>query len=591
MQIAPGKLRCLVEYLAAVVLCLLMLVWVMKLWRADLNYPFTYFGDALLNSVATKGAIEQGWWVHNAYLAAPSGMNCGAYPAIDNSHFLLIKAISMFTGDYARTLNLFYLLTFPLTTLASLYFFRYQKISYGVSLTVSFLFTFLPYHFFRSYHLFLAAYYPLPLMILVIVWICTGTPFLFEPGARNRLRFKLKSRKAVFAIVVCAFVGGCGLYYPFFSCFFLVMAGAFAAISRKTVHPILTAITLAAFVSVVVCVNNLPLLKYRGEHGTASMGSRSVGDAEVMGLKVTQLLLPIGGHRISALGALKYRYNLGPLINENDTASLGFVASAGFLALIFWLFFKKTDFPLVAQLSFLNASALLFGTIGGFGALFALLISPQVRAYNRLSIFIAFFSLTAVALVLDRAYRAMPRRYPKNVFRVALILLTVIGVLDQTTTTFFFIPEYEKNRAEYVADADFVRQIESSLPTGAMIFQLPYIPFPESPPVNKMTQDQEHFKAYLHSKSLRWSYGVIKGDKDDVWQRSVVAKPTKEFVEEISKAGFSGIYINRNGYPDNAAQLESELTAELHTNPLTNRDGHLIFFSLTPLLRTSMAIR
>ena len=79
-----------------------------------------------------------------------------------------------------------------------------------------------------------------------------------------------------------------------------------------------------------------------------------------------------------------------------------------------------------------------------------------------------------------------------------------------------------------------------------MIFQMPYVPFPESPPVNKMV-DYEHFKAYLHSKPLRWSYGAIEEGENDLWQRAVTAKPAEEFVGEISRAGFTGIHTNRDG--------------------------------------------
>lgn len=576
-----GKLKIVAEYAGAVVLCLLVLAWVMQLWRADFRTPFTYFGDALLYSVATKGAIEEGWWLHNGSLGAPAGLDYAAYPAIENAHFLLIKVISLFTADYPLTLNLFYLLTFPLTTLTSLYFFKHFKFSYGIALFGSLLFTFLPFHFFRSYHLFLASYYPLPLMILVILWIYAGTPFIVEPsGSRRWPKLRLGNHKAILSLAVCVFVGACGIYYPFFSCFFLLIAGILASLQRKAIYPMLTAFMLIAVMSAVVLINLLPLVNYQRTHGSASLGSRSVADAEVMGLKVTQLLLPIGGHRITALGALKYRYNLGPLVNENDTASLGLIGSIGFLILIFRLFYKKPDFPILDQLSVLNGSALLLGTIGGFGVLFALLVSAQIRAYNRISVFIAFFALVAVAVVLDAFYKSLKSRNMQFGYLLILSLLVVVGVFDQTTTTFFFVPEYDKIKTEYRSDSDFVNNIEASVPAGAMIFQLPYVPFPESPPVNKMTQDHEHFKGYLHSRALRWSYGVVNGEKDDLWQRAVVARPVAEFVAEISGAGFFGIYINRNGYADGGASVEAQLTAVLGMKPMTSGDGNLIFFSL-----------
>ena len=87
-------------------------------------------------------------------------------------------------------------------------------------------------------------------------------------------------------------------------------------------------------------------------------------------------------------------------------------------------------------------------------------------------------------------------------------------------------------------------------------------------------------KRYLHSNKLRWSYGAINTDRYDTWQRSIVLKPVPEFIEEIVANGFSGVYINRNGYADAAASLEGELTTLLGASPITNRDGTLLFFSL-----------
>jgi phosphoglycerol transferase len=553
----------------------------MKLWRADLRIPFTYFGDALYYSVATKGAIEQGWWFHNSSLGAPNGLKFEAFPAIDNFPFLLIKAISIFNSDQALTLNLFYLLTFPLTTLTSLYFFRYFKFSYGPSILASLLYTFLPYHFFRSYHLFLAAYYPLPLMILVILWVCAGVPLMVDYREnRGWPKLRWRSFEVIFSFVVCAIVGSCGIYYPFFSCFLLLVAGIWAGVQQRNIRALMAPIVLISFISAVVLLNHLPTIMYQQTHGTSAAGGRSVADAETMGLKITQLLLPIGGHRVTALGALKYRYDMVPLVNENDTASLGIVGSIGFLVLLFRLFHKKAHHSILNHLSVLNGSALLLGTIGGFGALFALFISPQIRAYNRISVFIAFFSLVAVAQILDTFYKNLKDRRARLTYFLIPSALIVAGVFDQTSTTFFFVPEYDNIKNEYQSDSDFVHGIEASLPPRAMIFQLPYIAFPANAPVNKMVQDHEHFKAYLHSKALRWSYGATIGEKDDLWQKEVAAKPVGDLVQEISRAGFLGIYINRDGYADGAIALEAELTALLGAKPAVSRKANLIFFNL-----------
>lgn len=527
--------------------------------------PLTYFGDSLLYGIATKGAIEHGWWFHNDALGAPAGLHYEAYPAIENFHLAVIKLISIFSSNYALVLNLFYLLTFPLTAVASFYVFRKLRFSFAASLVVSLLYAFLPYHFFRSYHLFLAAYYLVPLMVLVILWVCQEEHFAW------------KSRKALFSVVVCVCVGCCGVYYPFFSCFLLMIAGLTAALNRRSLSLVVPALVLTGLVAGTVAINHLPTAIYQRTHGSAAMGARSAADAEIMGLKITQLVLPIGGHRVAKLAALRYRYNLGPLVNENDTTSLGAVGSVGFLFLIGALFYRRKLPELIERLGFLNIAAFLLATIGGFGVLFALLVSPQIRAYNRIAVFIAFFSMLAVAWLLDGLFKVMATRGLQLVYYLGLAVILVVGVLDQTSTIFFFVPEYEKIKNEYQSDAEFVNRIETSVPQRAMIFQLPYMPFPESPPVHQML-DHENLKAYLHSKTLRWSYGATFGESEDTWQRTVAGQPAPELVNNVRAAGFSGIYINRNGYEDKGAKLESELTSLLGTPPIVNREGTLAFY-------------
>ena len=572
-------LKTLGQYALTIFLTLLILMWVMKLWRADLNVPFAYFGDSLLYSIAAKGTIEYGWWLHNPSLGAPAQLNYEAYPAMDNFHFALMKLISVFTSDHAVVINLFYILTFPLTAITSLYFFRHFKVSFAPALVGSLLYTFLPYHFFRSYHLLLAAYYLIPLMVLVLVWVSSADRFLVYASEGHRWpRFEWKSQIALFTVIVCIIAGSCGVYYPFFFCFLLLIAGIVSWFNSRRVAPLLTAMLLIALVCASVVVNHLPTIKYRRDHDAAAMGNRSFVDAEVMGLKVTQLLLPIGGHRLESLNELKYRYNLGPLVNENDTASLGFVGSIGFLILIGALFYERSP-AMIDRISRLNIAAFLFATIGGFGVLFALMISPQIRAYNRISVFIAFFSFIAVVQLLDALLKSLVDRRWRILYYVGLAVIVVAGVLDQTSWTFFFVPEYEKITREYQSDVEFVTQIEASLPPRGMVFQLPYMQFPESPTIQKMI-DHEHLKAYLHSKTLRWSYGVAAGEKDDTWQRTVAAQPVTELVKSLEGAGFSGIYINRDGYEDRGAKIESELTSALAVQPIVSRQGNLVFFRI-----------
>src|SRR5204862_231532 len=113
----------------------------------------------------------------NPALGAPAGLDLRDVPLSDNNfHFLLLKLLGLFTSDYGLVINLFFLLTFPLVTLSALYVFRQFKISLAPALFASLLYTFLPFHFIRGqHHLFYAAYYLVPLMVMVTLWIASGS--------------------------------------------------------------------------------------------------------------------------------------------------------------------------------------------------------------------------------------------------------------------------------------------------------------------------------------------------------------------------------------------------------------------------------
>ena len=230
-------------------------------------------------------------------------------------------------------------------------------------------------------------------------------------------------------------------------------------------------------------------------------------------------------------------------------------------------------------LSILNLSAVLLATIGGFGTIVAYLIIPEIRCYNRMSIFIAFFAIFTVIILLEE----FSRRYIKTstsrqLFSVFIGLILIVGVLDQTS--YSFVPSYAPTKAEFLKDENFVNSIEAIMPENAMIFQLPYVPFPENPQVNQM-YDYSHLRAYLHSKDLRWSYGVIKGRPGDYWQKVVTSLPVEDMVKTLLRAGFDGIYIDSYGFQDYGAKLIPNISKILGKEPLVSSDQRLYFFDMT----------
>src|SRR5205823_7319359 len=124
-----------------------------------------------------------------------------------------------------------------------------------------------------------------------------------------------------------------------------------------------------------------------------------------------------------------------------------------------------------------------------------------------------------------------------------------------------------------------VQAIEAASEPHAMIFQLPYVAFPETVPPCRMAGYMP-MRGYIHSRTLRWTYGGMKGREGDLWCRQVAAQPVAEMVDTLCYAGFGGVYVDRAGYPDNAAGLESGLIQALGAGQAESPDRRLAFYSL-----------
>jgi phosphoglycerol transferase len=387
------------------------------------------------------------------------------------------------------------------------------------------------------------------------------------------------------SIAICLLLSLTGFYYALFACYFLTIAGVWASLCRRSVAPALTAGLLIGVIALGLLVDLLPTLRYRHQHGVnTEVAKRQPYDAEVLGLKIDQMLLPIPGHRLPPLARLRERYDAGqPAPNENGSSSLGLFGSLGFLLLLGCLTATGSSWlpDDLKRLAVLNLAALLLGTVGGFGGLIALLLSPMVRGYNRISIYIAFFAIFAVTSCLDRLYRRYARSgRPRLLGALGLGLVLVVALLDQTSPC--FRSDYSAVKAAFDRDGRFVRQIEAAVPPASMVFQLPYQPFPEHQGPHRMG-DYQPLKGYLHSRTLRWSYASMIGREGDRWQRKVVAKPVPEMVQALSAAGFRGIYLDRDGYPDGGAEIDARLSALLRIRPIESDDHRRAFYPLAPI--------
>src|SRR5262249_40247177 len=143
---------------------------------------------------------------------------------------------------------------------------------------------------------------------------------------------------------------------------------------------------LASGIVVGLGAQSLPTSIYEKTHGPNGQGGgRSPQESVYYGLKIKSLVLPVPGHRLGGLRHLKERCDR-TTPGEVAMSSLGALGSAGFLFLLGLVFVRgRRDVKgadVLRTLSILNVLSLLMATAGGFGFLFALLITPEIRAYS-----------------------------------------------------------------------------------------------------------------------------------------------------------------------------------------------------------------
>jgi hypothetical protein len=589
-----SKGTCLLYYLASVFGSVVLSILALRLWEFKLTVPLsTYSEDVMYGLGMVKGILDNGWILDNRFLGMPVGQSLPVdFPSylVQVVPFFTMKVIGLFTDSAPLVVNIYFLATFPLIALFSMICFRQMDIDLRVCLVGSLLYAFLPYHFARGErHLILSGYYVVPLAVMVSLWVYRGQALLIEASGPKRMRMSLRGCRRAGSIAACIVIGATQEYYAFFACFFLVIAGIMGSTSRRNVSHLLTALSLVAIIAVTLLATLSPAILNTYQNGkNTEVAARVPQETEVYGLKIVQMLLPVSGHRVEALRQLRTSYDQGaPMVNENNWAALGLVGSLGFLILILWPLVGRNPVPsaendagqIMNFLSKLTIYGVLLATVGGFSSLFAFAVSPLLRCYNRISVYIALFALAAILLLITSALRRCTASFGTTLIAgISLALLLALGLLDQIPRG--ITSSFHETEAEYASDAQLVSRIETSLPAEAMIFQLPYFPFPEHPPIHRMA-DYSHLKGYLHSKALRWSYGAVRGRLADLWQRkNYVEKPLPEGVENLVAVGFSGIYIDRFGYADSGAAMQENLTKLLNSSPIESPNKRLIFFDL-----------
>lgn len=407
------------------------------------------------------------------------------------------------------------------------------------------------------HHLPLTFYWHVPLCLLVCYWIADGS-----------LKFHSKKMIAAVAIAVVS-----GIQNPYYTAMFIQLAGlaALVPLMRRDWKGVL-AVGLVGLVAIAAFfVMNLPTFLFKISHGS-NPGAilRNYQWLEYFALKPINLFMPPPDHPLAMLRGFCQAYQSGVLI-AGEVPPSGYLGVVGITALLGLLVVSVRNaissplrpLPMEAgQVLYIAA----FSIVGGLNGLVGVLGVQFFRSTNRYSIFI----LAIVLLFAARKIGSL--RFSRAASFVLPFLVATLGLMDQlppapTAASLAITADLLEG------DRDFVSRLESELPQNARVFQLPFSPFPEASAPGLPAY--EHFRPYLFSHTLRFSYGHVKGRGLEDWQRRVFEKPPPEALFELEQRGFRAITIYRPAFQDNAVSLIAELEKAGSFHRIDHADGTL----------------
>jgi phosphoglycerol transferase len=578
---------------------------VYKLWNVRPNVPAAYDGDGLFGDYLTKTLRDYGWILHNPRVGAPFSGNLYDYPpGGENIHYLSMKVLGYVLPSYAATQHAYFILSFFLVALAAYFVARYLKLGVGASLIVGVLYSFAPYHQAHGEaQITRSAYYIVPIVTLVILWLIDYRSRFFPEEETIRTSVSAHRGRWLFALGVCLVLGGSDTQNAIFAVCLIGSVAVALALANRDGRSLVLGVLMVVAIGGSLVVNNAPSILYRREHGKNAVAAvRSINEGDAFSLGLTRMLMPTFGNRIPALSNLSHKAATNTIVHGDVGEALGTFGAAGLvIAFVVALgrvfggarrapprrnararpgWWSRIE-PLVGRLGGLGVVAVLFGMTGGISYLLAIFGLSQLRTWNRISVFIAFLVVLVVALLLDAWFRRLRRGRAGLAIVAAIVALVVVaGVFDQTTPKLVY--NYRGVAQRYDVDNYFFTTLESRLPRAAMVFQYPIVPFPEEPPVGKMT-DYTQFIGFLHTKHLRWSYGAIKGRPEADWQLRLEQLPVRTQLAGLAAAGFQGVFIDRDGYSDTGPAFEQSVAQLLGRPMLSSTDQRLVYYDLAPM--------
>ncbi|MFV0458996.1 MAG: hypothetical protein ACK5MT_09550 [Actinomycetales bacterium] len=551
-----------------------------RIWNGGLGTPISYDGDGVAVLAHATTAARQGWYEFEPHLGWPHGQTYHDFPTAENLHMAVFAVLGKLWQP-VTVVNVYFLAGFALAAPLALRLFRAIGLRPIMATVMAVLWATAAYHYWRGIpHLFLASYWVLPPALLVVWRSARAEPvWRRAPGRYGKWR-------PVSTVAAFVLLGIASTYYSVFVGALLGIAAVACLVQRAGWRAVLSPLVAGLVLVAVMLANMATDIAYARSLPANPVGlTRSAGDVEAFGLRLTQLLLPTDDHWFGPARRLSdYFFRTIPI---PVGPSLGLVASAGLVLLAVVIVLRilgrgpqTASAGRLSTLAFLTLGAIAMATVGGGSETIALL-TPNLRGWDRMLIVVAAFALAALGLVLDSTGRSPSPTAIRHRPRVATMLalgVLAIGLIDQ-------VPWYDTTsqaemRSAWESDRGYLADLETQFGASATIAQLPWRGFPETGPLNG-TADTDPLRLFVASKDgPSFSFGGIRGRPQADWWQPMSTRAMPQQLRQLAAIGFTVVSLDRTAAGAQADDQEAALTAALGPAAVTSPDGRYLAWSL-----------
>ena len=517
-------------------------------------------GDQMLHYIVSASAIDHSLFTPNLRLGFPENQNLFFAPMYDPASAVALSAGSLVISDPVLLLNVYQLGGFFVTGVAGYLMFRALRVRELTSVVFGAVFALAPFHFERVElgHAFVANYWGVAVLV-VLVLVAGGDgadPIAKWADASQSPKGPVVRRLVAILIMTFALSLTNSYYYVFAAIIIagvIVVRGVVLLVARRGVRsllwPVVTLGSLVVFVGVQLAILSLNF----GDRYQKYFSERLPLESEQHAGKITTLLLPWPGSGIPGVSSRVEAYAQYTSVSPYaEPTGMSVLAILGIALLVIWALGRfvlpstTAGRPAATVLTDTRLSVLalafwiglLFYVVGGLGYLFAVLVTPEIRSWVRLSIVLATIGLAFLAVLIDATARRLWS------LLAVLGVVVVIAAVDQVAG----VPRAVD--LQPTSDADLralVAQADSELERDCGVAQLPVKGFPESGPILGLG-DYELGLPYVvgADSTLRWSYGGVSGTHSgDFWKD---ADDPSSFARAVSESGACAIYVDRAAF-------------------------------------------